>query len=117
MRKNTIFFLFLLFSCGTEGNSDIGKTCNDNEDCKSLPTGYCAAAGACTARCYTHETCGCPPDTVNQDIAMGLCDVACIDIPDSDTSLCFRTCFDENDCDPGFSCVYPSESTPYRICF
>jgi hypothetical protein len=95
------------------GDSDIvGKGCDDDAECESIPDGYCASASICTATCVTHADCGCPAGTVNSDIAAGECSAACITYDDG-TSFCQRVCSTGASCEGNSYC---DELDFYAVC-
>jgi hypothetical protein len=97
----------------TSGDPDaIGQSCDGNSDCESIPDGYCANAGMCTRECATHVDCGCPPGTVNNDIAAGECSAACVTYDDG-SSYCQRVCSSSSQCDGETRCA---ELDFYGVC-
>ena len=102
-----------LGSGGTAGDPDvIGQSCTDESDCDAVRGGYCANAGMCTAECTTHVDCGCPPGTVNNDIAAGECSAACVTYDDG-SSYCQRVCSSNTQCDGETRC---QELDYYGVC-
>jgi hypothetical protein len=96
----------------TFGDPDaIGQSCDGNADCESIPDGYCANAEMCTRECTTHVDCGCPPGTVNNDIAAGECSAACVTYDDG--SYCQRVCSSSSQCDGETRCA---ELDFYGVC-
>ncbi|HEV8247111.1 MAG TPA: hypothetical protein VGP93_15145 [Polyangiaceae bacterium] len=88
--KSSLFIASVLVLASISG-------CASNDDDGSSASGGSGAAGSgagggASAHCKSHEDCGCPSGTTNQDIADGVCGFACT------TDDCARVCDSDGDC-------------------
>ncbi len=89
MRTMIVAGIFaMLLACG--GPPGVGKSCEENEDCKSITGGYCVRAGICVADC---TTVGSACDGTNG---------RCADVEGQ--YLCLQACDRDGDCGTGETC-------------
>lgn len=105
--------LVVLVGCSSESSpppsaeKTVGKACANENDCASLPAGYCAKGGFCARVCTAHVDCGCPS-------AASACGAACVKFAGADSAYCVRTCSKNSDCEIGTCQV--DAGLGYKIC-
>ena len=82
----SILFLSAAIGC----SSGLGDPCEEADDCRDIPGGYCAITGVCTVECV-REGAVCQGD--------GLCAFA------SRRRVCLPQCVSNEDCRPSDTCT------------
>jgi hypothetical protein len=82
-----IALAFGALACGPK----IGSTCEDVDDCRPIPAGYCAITGMCTAFCSSAGA-----SCADED---GLC------VTMATRSICLPVCEKSDECRSGETCA------------
>lgn len=116
MRMILVVVVATAVGCGTEGPSTaspaepdagasgrIGRACNDDGDCSTIPGGYCPPIGVCSRPCKLHSDCGCAANTLTADISAGKCGFACMNFGGG-TEVCVPICSSPSQCQGASIC-------------
>lgn len=118
MRTWIAALLMTAAGCSSGGGA-VGAPCTNNNQCGSLPAGYCANAGVCSRPCAVHSDCGCAANTTNGDIAQGKCEALCTNFGGSTGAVCTRVCANNAGCEGATTCNPATENgldLGYSVC-